>query len=64
VANAHITKARRVCWAVSMKISSGCCKQELGDFLHFTEQVPEWNPQPGIHRSCLEPYCRLRALLQ
>jgi hypothetical protein len=63
VANAHITKARRVCWAVSMKISSGCCKQELGDFLHFRSRylsgthslgftAPAWSRTAGC-----EPYC-------
>lgn len=31
VPNAHITKAHRIWWAVGMKISSGCCKQELYD---------------------------------
>ena len=28
---AHITKANRIWWAVSMKIGGGCCKQELYD---------------------------------
>ena len=28
VADAHITKADRIWWAVGLKISSGCCKQE------------------------------------
>jgi len=32
VANAHITKAHKIWWAVGTKISSGCCKQELYDW--------------------------------
>jgi len=31
VPNAHNTKANRIWWAVGMKISSGCGKQELYD---------------------------------
>ena len=34
VPNAHITKADRIWWAVGMKISSGCCNQELYDWIH------------------------------
>jgi hypothetical protein len=34
VSNAHITKADRIWWAVGMKISSGCGKQKLYDWIY------------------------------
>jgi hypothetical protein len=34
VPNAHLTKADWIWWAVGTKISSGCCKQELYDWIY------------------------------
>lgn len=44
VPKAHITKADRIWWAVGMKISSGCCKQEF----QFRSKVLSGTPRHGV----------------